>query len=364
MLDTPASNRSHVSAAGVVRLRRRWRALTALAVVGVFGWSTSACSSSATSSGGADRSSTSPWTIVEHVDVVNVVDPATAGVAATVLAGDGGAPRQGHPAGHHRLRRRQQRGGASRRRHGRTRWPAGSRAMKGLLSGADLTVANLETAITYPGPGRNEGVHVPVAAVDPAGPAGGRASTSCRWPTTTASTSARTAWRIRSRPSTRAPIPVVGIGANDDEAFAPAHFTVKGLRIAVIGATQVLDSSLITAWTATADHGGLASAKRVDRLVAEVKRARSDERHRHRVPALGHREERPARTPLRSNSPITLADGWTDADHRRPRPPGAERRVPRQVVRRLRPRQLRLPRVEPRRGAHRRPRLSRCKGAR
>ena len=42
----------------------------------------------------------------------------------------------------------------------------------------------------------------------------------------------------------------------------------KGQRIAVIGATQVLDGELIAAWTATADNGGLASAKRVDRLVA------------------------------------------------------------------------------------------------
>ena len=50
---------------------------------------------------------------------------------------------------------------------------------------------------------------------------------------------------------------------------------MKGQRIAVIGATQVLDSSLIRAWTATADHGGLASAKRVDRLVAEVQGARA-----------------------------------------------------------------------------------------
>ena len=50
---------------------------------------------------------------------------------------------------------------------------------------------------------------------------------------------------------------------------------VKGQRIAVIAASQVLDGSLIDAWTATADHAGLASAKRVDRLVAEVAAARA-----------------------------------------------------------------------------------------
>jgi len=67
---------------------------------------------------------------------------------------------------------------------------------------------------------------------------------------------------------------IVGIGADEDEAYAPFTATVKGQRISVIGATQVLDDRLISAWTATADHGGLASAKRVDRLTAEVREAR------------------------------------------------------------------------------------------
>jgi poly-gamma-glutamate capsule biosynthesis protein CapA/YwtB (metallophosphatase superfamily) len=68
---------------------------------------------------------------------------------------------------------------------------------------------------------------------------------------------------------------LIGIGGDDVEAFTPFTVEVKGQRIAVIGATQVLDSSLIGAWTATADHGGLASAKRVDRLVQEVEAARA-----------------------------------------------------------------------------------------
>ena len=68
---------------------------------------------------------------------------------------------------------------------------------------------------------------------------------------------------------------IVGIGANEDEAFAPFTTTIRGQRIAVIGATQVIGDSLIEAWTATEDHAGLASAKRVDRLVAEVQAARA-----------------------------------------------------------------------------------------
>lgn len=69
---------------------------------------------------------------------------------------------------------------------------------------------------------------------------------------------------------------VIGVGADDAEAFAPFGAVVGGQRVAVIAATQVLDSELIDAWTATATQPGLASAKRVDRLVEEVQRARAD----------------------------------------------------------------------------------------
>lgn len=73
-----------------------------------------------------------------------------------------------------------------------------------------------------------------------------------------------------------APIPVLGIGANEDEAYAPHTTEIKGNRVSFIAATQVLDDSLIPLWTATDDQGGLASAKRVDRLVEEVKAARAE----------------------------------------------------------------------------------------
>ena len=50
--------------------------------------------------------------------------------------------------------------------------------------------------------------------------------------------------------------------------------TVKGNRLAIIGATQVLDDHLISAWTATDSKGGLASAKDVPRMVRAVREAR------------------------------------------------------------------------------------------
>ncbi len=51
---------------------------------------------------------------------------------------------------------------------------------------------------------------------------------------------------------------------------------MHGQRIAIIGATQVIDDVLIPTWTATDTHAGLASAKEVDRLAAAVLKARAN----------------------------------------------------------------------------------------
>jgi hypothetical protein len=72
-----------------------------------------------------------------------------------------------------------------------------------------------------------------------------------------------------------AKFPVIGVGRNADEAYRPYQVTVKGQRIAVIGATQVLDSSLAVAWTAGEDKPGMASAYEEARLLAAVKAARA-----------------------------------------------------------------------------------------
>ena len=68
--------------------------------------------------------------------------------------------------------------------------------------------------------------------------------------------------------------PVVGIGLDGKRAYAPYRRTIKGQRVAVLGATQVLDDHLISAWTAGPDKPGLASAKDVPRLLQAVRQAR------------------------------------------------------------------------------------------
>jgi poly-gamma-glutamate synthesis protein (capsule biosynthesis protein) len=69
--------------------------------------------------------------------------------------------------------------------------------------------------------------------------------------------------------------PVVGIGADAAEAFAPLRLEVGGWRVAVLGATQVLDANLAAAWSAGDGKPGLASAQgAAERLLAAVASAR------------------------------------------------------------------------------------------
>ena len=72
----------------------------------------------------------------------------------------------------------------------------------------------------------------------------------------------------------RSRVAVIGAGATEAKAYAPYRATIDGQRVAIIGATQVLDDELIDAWSARGTQAGLASAKRVSRLVRAVREAR------------------------------------------------------------------------------------------
>jgi hypothetical protein len=72
----------------------------------------------------------------------------------------------------------------------------------------------------------------------------------------------------------RTTYPILGIGQDESQAFAPYRAVIHGQHIAVIAATQVIDSDLQTAWTATASQPGLASAYDVTALVHAVEAAR------------------------------------------------------------------------------------------
>jgi poly-gamma-glutamate synthesis protein (capsule biosynthesis protein) len=146
--------------------------------------------------------------------------------------------------------------------------------MSATLSAADLAIANLETAVTDGGtPAPKEFTfRAPATAFDALRAAGIDVVTMAN---NHGMDYGEVGLRDSLRSAAAARYPVIGIGVDDTSAFAPYTTTVKGQRIAVIGATQVLDDELNSAWTAGPHKPGLASAKQVEKLVAAVRAARA-----------------------------------------------------------------------------------------
>ena len=147
----------------------------------------------------------------------------------------------------------------------------------GTLAGADVAMVNLETAIATGGSPDPKAYNfrAPPSAFEALRVAGVDAVTMANnhgrdyGPEGLTETLAAKA---------RTPLPVVGIGANADEAYRPWRTEVKGQRLAIFAATDVLDDWLIAPWTATDTQPGLASTKgaSVDRLLAGLRAARVD----------------------------------------------------------------------------------------
>jgi poly-gamma-glutamate capsule biosynthesis protein CapA/YwtB (metallophosphatase superfamily) len=142
-----------------------------------------------------------------------------------------------------------------------------------LLERADLAMVNLETAVTTRGTPVPKGFNFRV----PAGVFGSLRRSGVDVVTMANNHGVdygQTGLRDSLDAISASRFPVVGIGADEDAAFAPHVVTVKGQRIAFLGATQVLDASLAASWTAAAGKPGLASAKDEERLVRAVAEAR------------------------------------------------------------------------------------------
>jgi len=143
------------------------------------------------------------------------------------------------------------------------------------LSAADVAVVNLETAITERGTPEDKEYtfRAPATAIDALRAAGvDVASMANNHGVDFGPEGLEDSLTARDASG----FPLIGIGRNAAEAYAPYRTTVNGQRIAVIAATDVLDGHLIPSWTATDAQPGLASAKDVDRLVAAVAAARPD----------------------------------------------------------------------------------------
>ena len=143
-----------------------------------------------------------------------------------------------------------------------------------LLSGVDLSMVNFESAMTTgacESPAKQYAFSAPPTAIQAFQGAGVSLITEannhgedCGPPGLQASLAARTSSGYT----------VLGIGQNVTQAFTPYQTTIDGQKIAIIAATQVIDSDLQVAWTATDTQPGLASAYDVDHLVAAVEAAR------------------------------------------------------------------------------------------
>lgn len=152
--------------------------------------------------------------------------------------------------------------------------PGGLAAITPALSAADVTMVNLETAITERGTKQPKDFNfrAPASAFAALRRAGVDVVTE-------ANNHGMDYGLVGLRDSVAAAraarFPVVGIGLDADQAFAPWRTVVKGQRLAFIGATHVLDSNLMSAWTAGDGKPGLASAYEEARLLASVREARA-----------------------------------------------------------------------------------------
>ena len=192
------------------------------------------------------------------------------------------------------------------------------------LSGADVAMVNLETAIATggsPDP-KNYNFRAPPSAFEALRAAGRRRRHDGEQPRA----------RLRRRGARR---DARGQGA--DAAGGARHRrrtrprrtgrgspTVKGQRLAFFAATDVLDDWLINAWTATDTQPGLASTKGADARPARRRdpgRAPAG-RHDRRRTCTGAWRARPARRRASRSSPPQLVAAGADIVVGQPRAPG------------------------------------------
>jgi poly-gamma-glutamate synthesis protein (capsule biosynthesis protein) len=149
--------------------------------------------------------------------------------------------------------------------------PHGLAELRTTLGAADLSVVNLETALTERGTpiGKEFHFRAPASALDTLAGAGVDAVSMAN-----NHGADYGAVGLRDTLAARAssPISVVGIGADEDEAFAPATLEAKGLEVAVFGASQVYEMTLAS-WSADEDSPGIASAAPLGRLRRAVEQA-------------------------------------------------------------------------------------------
>jgi poly-gamma-glutamate synthesis protein (capsule biosynthesis protein) len=144
-----------------------------------------------------------------------------------------------------------------------------------LLSGVDLSMVNLETALTdgtCPDPQpKTYDFDAPASAITALQSAGVSLVTEAN---NHGEDCGQAGLQMALSARAQSKYTIVGIGQNAAQAFTPYQVTIDGEHIGIIAATQVIDDDLQTAWTATTTQPGLASAYDVSGLVSAVEAAR------------------------------------------------------------------------------------------
>jgi poly-gamma-glutamate synthesis protein (capsule biosynthesis protein) len=149
-------------------------------------------------------------------------------------------------------------------------------AITPVLSDADLTMVNVETAITDAGEpvaGKNYHFRSPAQTFDALKAAGVDVVNMANnhsldyGPSGLQDTFAAI---------DAAKLPVIGLGRDADHAYAPYRTTIKGQRIAILSASDWLEPALVDSWAATDAQPGIAFSIDRTRLLAEVAKVRPE----------------------------------------------------------------------------------------
>lgn len=147
--------------------------------------------------------------------------------------------------------------------------------LQGSLGSADVAIANVETALTERGapiPGKPFTWRAPERALAAVAGAGVDVVAMAN---NHAVDYGSVGLEDTLAAAESSPVPVIGIGADDDEAFAPWITTVRGVEVAYLNASQIVEETLLYN-SAGPDTPGIASAVPLDRLLRGVRQAREE----------------------------------------------------------------------------------------
>ena len=147
-------------------------------------------------------------------------------------------------------------------------------ALRDTLGRADFAMVNLETALGEGGvplPGKKYTFRAPVAALTTLAAAGVDAVSMAN---NHAADFGDAVFAQTLDARRAAPLPVVGIGRDEAQAFAPLQLDVRGVRVAVLASSQIRDQTSLQ-HAAGPTSPGIATNLEPGRLLAAVRRARA-----------------------------------------------------------------------------------------